>query len=58
MVAYIVRDFKGHVNSKQIRKGMEVAAILIRCYNEVSVREKKAKEPSLMKRNENVFQSP
>ena len=49
---------KGHVKSDKVSKGVKVAAILIRCSNEVSVGEKKAKEPSLMKRNENVFQSP
>ena len=49
---------KGHVKSDKVRKGVKVAVILIRCSNEVSVGENKAKEPSLMKRNEYVFQSP
>ena len=49
---------KGHMKSDKVRKGVKVAVILIRCSNEVSVGEKRAKEPSLMKRNENVFQSP
>ena len=52
---------RGHERSRekwQGREGVKIAAILIRCSNEVSVGEKKAKEPSLMKRNENVFQSP